>query len=105
MKSSFNNILATYSDLETLVLATEGHSLKESLLKGEDIHKKAACCIFGLSPTDVREKHRNFAKSENFKHIYSPDFTGAGDIPLPDSPTHCARCLRPFALGCKCHES
>ncbi|UYD21550.1 DNA polymerase [Vibrio phage 29Fa.3] len=104
MKSNFQAIIATYSSLETLVLATASHNLQSNLTQGEDLHKKTACAIFGLAPMDVREKHRRFAKSENYCQLYSPDFSKTGELQLPLTPTHCACCLQPLTIGCKCHE-
>lgn len=83
-----------FTNLENRVAASV---CQKDILQGHDIHLKRACAMFGLIPTDVREKHRNAAKAENFKYLYSIRIKGDCDeMPYPDHPTHCRNCLKPL---------
>ncbi|AEH21923.1 VHS1110 protein [Vibrio phage 1] len=67
---------------------------KGEVIQGEDLHAKMACAIFGLTHCDVREKHRRFAKEENFKQLYT--LRSVNELVYPDAPTHCRSCLKPL---------
>ncbi|AUR81179.1 putative DNA polymerase I [Vibrio phage Ares1] len=100
-----NNLHAakTFSDLPSYDFSKLEERAAASMVKqgevitGEDIHAKMACAIFGLALCDVREKHRRFAKNENFKQIYS--FRSFDNIVYPDTPTHCRTCLNPLSTN------
>jgi len=84
-----------YADLELRVAAAKA---EDEAVNGEDIHKKMACAMFGLTHCDVREKHRNAAKSENFRQLYS--LSAKDDVLVyPSEPTHCRKCLKPLTTS------
>lgn len=82
-----------FGELETRMAS----SLKApEVIEGEDIHRKMACAIFGLTHCDVREKHRQFAKEENFKQLYTYQRNAHDHLVYPTEPTHCRKCLKPL---------
>ncbi|QNJ59115.1 putative DNA polymerase I [Vibrio phage vB_ValS_PJ32] len=83
-----------FSDLEAR--ATANLSKSHPVITGEDIHRKMASAMFGLTACDVREKHRQVAKNENFRQIYSYKGGSIDNLVYPNEPTHCRSCLKPL---------
>jgi DNA polymerase-1 len=63
---------ADYSQVELRILAhlADVPALKESFARGEDIHKRTASEVFGISPETVSAEQRRRAKAINFGVIY-----------------------------------
>ena len=63
---------ADYSQIELRILAalSQDEKLLEAFHKGEDIHTRTACEIFGVAPQDVTPELRRRAKVVNFGIIY-----------------------------------
>lgn len=63
---------ADYSQVELRVLAhmADVAGLKESFLNGEDIHRRTASEVLGISPDQVGDEQRRQAKAINFGVIY-----------------------------------
>ena len=72
--ASENRVLidADYSQIELRVLAhiANDEALIQDFKNGEDIHKKAAMSVFGLSEDEVTEAYRRKAKAVNFGIVY-----------------------------------
>ncbi|MDX1982775.1 MAG: DNA polymerase I [Bryobacteraceae bacterium] len=65
-------LVADYSQIELRLLA---HFSKDSILtdafhKGQDIHTRTACEVFGVKPEDVTAEMRRNAKAVNFGIVY-----------------------------------
>ncbi len=63
---------ADYSQIELRILAhySEDEELIKAFFSGDDIHRRTASQIFGVSPDSVTEDMRRFAKTINFGIIY-----------------------------------
>jgi DNA polymerase-1 len=63
---------ADYSQIDLRMLAhiSQDPTLCEAFRKGEDIHVKTACEIFGIHPCDMTPDYRRIAKSINFGIVY-----------------------------------
>ncbi len=63
---------ADYSQVELRILAhfSQDHTLLESFQRGEDIHKRTASEVFGVSIDQVTKEQRDLAKTTNFSIIY-----------------------------------
>jgi DNA polymerase-1 len=63
---------ADYSQVELRILAhfSQDHTLLESFKNGEDIHKRTASEVFGVSIDQVTKEQRDVAKTTNFSIIY-----------------------------------
>jgi len=61
-----------YSQIELRVLAhfSKDYGLVEAFRKGEDIHTRTACEIFGVEPEEVTPDQRRIAKVVNFGIVY-----------------------------------
>jgi len=61
-----------YSQIELRILAhfSQDKNLISSFLRGEDIHTKTACEVFGVKPEDVSQEMRRVAKVINFGITY-----------------------------------
>jgi len=61
-----------YSQVELRILAhfSQDHTLLEAFKKGEDIHKRTASEVFGVSMDQVTKEQRDVAKTTNFSIIY-----------------------------------
>jgi len=63
---------ADYSQIELRLLAhiSDDYTMKESFISGQDIHRKTASAVFGISEDDVTEEMRKRAKAVNFGIVY-----------------------------------
>ncbi len=71
-EDGFLLLSADYSQIELRILAalSEDEKLLEAFYKGEDIHTRTACEIFGVAPHEVTPELRRRAKVVNFGIIY-----------------------------------
>ena len=71
-KKGWQLLSADYSQIELRVMAhlSGDETLLESFRKGEDVHTRTACEIFGVPETEVTEDHRRQAKTINFGIMY-----------------------------------
>ncbi len=77
---------ADYSQIELRVLAalSSDASMTESFLKGEDIHRRTAASVFGVSQELVTPDMRKKAKTVNFGILYGMSaFSLAKDLGVP----------------------
>ena len=65
-------VAADYSQIELRLLAQISGDpvLLDALAKGEDIHTRTACEVFGLKPEEVDADRRRYAKTINFGIVY-----------------------------------
>jgi len=65
-------LVADYSQIELRLLAhlSSDPVLVDSFRKGEDIHTRTACEVFGVAPADVTADMRRNAKAVNFGIVY-----------------------------------
>lgn len=65
-------VVADYSQIELRLLAhlSSDPLLVESFRKGEDIHTRTACEVFGVTPAQVTADMRRNAKAVNFGIVY-----------------------------------
>jgi len=77
-KPGFVLLSADYSQIDLRVLAhvSGDEALVSAFEKGEDIHLKTACGIFGLAPEQVDKETRRRAKTVNFGIIYGQTASG-----------------------------
>ncbi|HEX9935065.1 MAG TPA: DNA polymerase, partial [bacterium] len=63
---------ADYNQIELRIMAhlSGDETLIESFGKGEDVHQRTACEVFGLAPDQVTPEHRRQAKTINFGIMY-----------------------------------
>ncbi len=74
---------ADYSQIELRLLAAMSGDevMTESFIKGEDIHKRTACKVFGVIEDEVTHEQRAAAKTVNFSIVYGiSDFGLASDL-------------------------
>ncbi|NYE58406.1 DNA polymerase I [Carboxydothermus ferrireducens] len=79
-------VSADYSQIELRLLAhfSEEPKLIEAYQKGEDIHRKTASEVFGVSLEEVTPEMRAHAKSVNFGIVYGISDFGLGrDLKIP----------------------
>ncbi len=79
-------VAADYSQVELRVLAhlSGDEALREDFLQGEDLHRRTACRLFGVSPDEVGERMRAQAKRVNFGIVYGISPYGlARDLGIP----------------------
>ena len=71
-EEGYTFVSADYSQIELRILAAlaEEEKLIEAFKKGEDIHTRTACEIFGVNPEEVTPNMRRHAKTVNFGIIY-----------------------------------
>lgn len=71
-KSGYKLVSLDYSQIELRLLAhfADVPTLQEAFLKGEDIHTRTACDVFGVAPEQVDAGLRRRAKIINFGIIY-----------------------------------
>jgi DNA polymerase-1 len=93
---------ADYSQIELRILAhlSEDPMLLESFLKGEDVHKKTAAEIFGVSLEQVTPEMRTKAKAINFGVIYGQTEYGLAKE-LGISPKEAASFIEAYFLKYK----
>ncbi|MFW6181454.1 MAG: DNA polymerase I [Spirochaetota bacterium] len=65
-------VSADYSQIELRILASLSgdRALMQAFQKGSDIHRETAALLFGLTPEQVQDQHRQVAKTINFSIIY-----------------------------------
>lgn len=76
-------LAADYSQIELRVLAhiSEDETLMEAFIKNQDIHRRTASEVFGVSMEEVTSEMRSRAKAVNFGIVYGiSDFGLAKDI-------------------------
>ncbi|MCX8022825.1 MAG: DNA polymerase I [Syntrophorhabdaceae bacterium] len=71
-EGGFTLLSSDYSQIELRILAhlSNDRELIDAFLKGEDIHTKVACEVFGVTPEGVTSEMRRTAKVINFGIIY-----------------------------------
>ena len=77
---------ADYSQIELRLLAAMSGDevMTDAFLNGEDIHKRTAMKVFGVSEDEVTSKQRSQAKTVNFSIIYGvSEFGLASDLGIP----------------------
>jgi DNA polymerase-1 len=65
-------LAADYSQIELRVLAhlSQDPELVDAFSRGDDVHVRTACALFGVRPQEVTKVMRNQAKTVNFAVIY-----------------------------------
>jgi len=65
-------LVADYSQIELRLLAHLSHDpvLMDAFTKGQDIHTRTACEVFGVTPDAVNADMRRMAKAVNFGIVY-----------------------------------
>jgi len=65
-------LVADYSQIELRILAhySQDPGLIQAFKRGEDIHRRTAAEVYGVSPDDVTPEMRRAAKTANFAVIY-----------------------------------
>ena len=63
---------ADYSQIELRVLAhlSQDPALVDAFSRGDDVHVRTACALFGVAPSEVTKDMRGQAKTVNFAVIY-----------------------------------
>lgn len=75
-----------YSQIELRVLAhmSEDERMLDAFLSGEDIHRRTAAEVFGLTLDEVTDRQRGLAKAVNFGIVYGiSDFGLARQLGIP----------------------
>ncbi|MCA0932696.1 DNA polymerase I [Lutimonas saemankumensis] len=69
---NYTLLAADYSQIELRLIAemSGDAQMKESFLKGEDIHRSTAANVFNVPIEDVTREQRSYAKTVNFGIIY-----------------------------------
>ena len=77
-KEGWKILSADYSQIELRLMAhlSGDETLLESFRKGEDVHRRTASEIFGISPDEVTDDHRRKAKAINFGIMYGMGMYG-----------------------------
>ncbi|MCP4883479.1 MAG: DNA polymerase I [Flavobacteriales bacterium] len=70
--SNYTLLAADYSQIELRLIAemSGDEQMKESFLRGEDIHKSTAAKVFKVDLEEVTREQRSYAKTVNFGIIY-----------------------------------
>ena len=70
--SNYTLLAADYSQIELRLIAemSGDEEMKESFLRGEDIHKSTAAKVFQVELEEVTREQRSYAKTVNFGIIY-----------------------------------
>ena len=70
--SNYTLLAADYSQIELRLIAemSGDEEMKESFLRGEDIHKSTAAKVFKVDLEEVTREQRSYAKTVNFGIIY-----------------------------------
>jgi len=70
--SNYTLLAADYSQIELRLIAemSGDEQMKESFLRGEDIHKSTAAKVFKVELEEVTREQRSYAKTVNFGIIY-----------------------------------
>ena len=82
-KEGYTLVDADYSQIELRLLAhiSGDYTMTEAFKSGEDIHRKTAAAVFGVSEDSVNEEMRKRAKAVNFGIVYGiSGFSLAKDI-------------------------
>ena len=95
-EEGFLLLSADYSQIELRVLAalSKDEKLMEAFDKGEDIHTRTACELFGVSPESVTPELRRRAKVVNFGVIYGMSPYGLSQelrIPVEEAASYIER--------------
>jgi DNA polymerase-1 len=63
---------ADYSQIELRIMAhlSDDHALLKAFQEGQDVHRATAAEVFGITPTEVSNEQRRYAKTINFGLIY-----------------------------------
>ncbi len=63
---------ADYSQIELRIMAhlSDDHALLRAFQEGQDVHRATAAEVFGLTPAEVSNEQRRYAKTINFGLIY-----------------------------------
>ncbi len=71
-KEGYTLVDADYSQIELRLLAhiSDDYTMKEAFIDGEDIHRKTAAAVFGLSEEMINDEMRKKAKAVNFGIVY-----------------------------------
>ena len=90
-------VAADYSQIELRILAhvCGEESLVEAFRRGEDIHRRTACEVFGVALDAVTPEQRDIAKTTNFAVIYGVTAFGLSSR-LPMSQKEAAEFLARF---------
>jgi DNA polymerase I len=63
---------ADYSQIELRIMAhlSDDHALLKAFQEGQDVHRATAAEVFGITPAEVSNEQRRYAKTINFGLIY-----------------------------------
>ncbi|GAB4028301.1 MAG: DNA polymerase I [Elusimicrobiota bacterium] len=81
-------VSADYSQIDLRVLAhvSADPKLIEAFEKGEDVHMRTACEIFGLKPEEINTDMRRIAKTVNFGIVYGQSANGLSrELSIPQA--------------------
>ncbi|MBT8450906.1 MAG: DNA polymerase I [Deltaproteobacteria bacterium] len=71
-EEGWSMLSADYSQIELRVLAhlSRDPALVDAFSRGDDVHVRTACALFGVAPEEVSKRMRGEAKTVNFAVIY-----------------------------------